>query len=109
MLDWPRDPTQYGKIAAKVGDHGDVRGAFQTYGRSLQDTLDTLLREPTQLLWSWTEMSVECMDALTCFTALKARGLLGVNAVRDFQRSAGLKVYGVVGPITTAALLNVRC
>ncbi len=109
MLDWARDPSQYAKIAEKVGDRWDVRGAFQTYGRSVQDTLDTLLREPTQLLWSWTEMSAECILALKLFKALKARGLLGVNAVRQFQASAGVKVDGLVGPITKAALLNVRC
>ncbi len=110
MLAWARDPSQYAKIARKAGvAPWEIRGAFQAYHRSTQDILDTLLREPTQLLWSWTEMSNECITALKLFKALKARGLLGVNAVREFQASSGLKVDGVVGPLTTAALLNVRC
>jgi len=105
MLDWARDTSQYAKIAAKAGvAPWTIMGSFQTYGRSLQDTIDTLLREPTQVLWSWTEMDDQCVIALKAVKALSSRGHTGVGAVRAVQASAGLSVDGKVGPKTVAAL-----
>jgi len=99
MLAWARSPTQYASLGSWT-----VRGAFQLYERSLNDTIRTTLAEPTQCLWSWLEADADPKKALRVVLKLRELGFVGVPAVTQFQASRGLVVDDVVGTKTLAAL-----
>lgn len=93
----------------------DIRPAFQMYGRSCQDHVDTLLTElatGAACLWDLGEMDKpangyghgECRTALLVVKALREKSFTGADALTRFQASAGLATDGHVGPRTCQAL-----
>jgi hypothetical protein len=101
MLAWARDVTQYPALRTPADR---VLPSFQGYSRTPHDVVESLLREPHQLLWQWTEYDGATYQALGAVAALRAKGFTGPDAVREFQRAASLVPDGIVGPKTLAAL-----
>lgn len=99
MLAWSRHPSQYASMGT-----WPIYPTLQAYRRSLNDQVQALLREPTQLLWQRTELDANCLRALRVVAALRARGFTGAVAVRAFQKAEGLTVDNLVGPQTLRAL-----
>ena len=110
MLKWSRDQSQYPAIAARAGvAQWLIRPSLQMYKRSLQDQIDTTLREPIQCLWDWREMDENCRMGLAVVKALKDRKFEGPDAVRNFQTISGLKVDGIAGFKETIPALGIPC
>jgi hypothetical protein len=103
MLLWGRDATQYPSLGVAAER---ILPALQTYGgRSLYDQLGMLLGYDRSCHWVRRTMAPEFRTAMLARKALAARGFVGPDAVKAFQRAeGGLVVDGIVGPLTSAAL-----
>lgn len=98
-LEWARDPSQYASLGG-----WEIRPTYQMYSRTKRDHVDSLLAEKTQCLWDFDESDLVCRESLVDVRRLRALGFDGVTAVTDFQKAAGLKVDGILGPITSDEL-----
>lgn len=94
-LAWSRSPTQYAALGAWF-----VGLTSQMYARSLNDQINTLLREPEQRLWTFDQADPRAKTALLVVEALRVRGFTGPDAVRAFQHAERIAVDGIVGPVT---------
>ncbi len=101
MLAWARDPSQYPALGTPADR---VMPAFQGYHRTLHDQVASLLAEPTVCLWVFKSIDVNCELALRVVKRLREFDRTGPTAVSGFQARAGLKVDGITGPRTCAAL-----
>jgi hypothetical protein len=100
MLRWARSQylQHYGMPAWRV------IASVQLYHRSLFDHLNLLLTEDTLALWDWREADAVAKHALRISKVLRTAGIVGPDWVQLFQASRSLKVDGIAGPITLAAL-----
>jgi hypothetical protein len=101
MLAWARDRGQYPALGITAAR---VLPAHQTYRRSLNDQIATLLHEPVVCLWDHGGIDRAARLALRVVAALRARSYTGDGAVLAFQRAANIVADGIVGPLTVAAL-----
>lgn len=89
------------------GDDRDLdwRPYLQLHHVNASDTIAMATKYPTAALWAIRSRSDRHgIAAFLVLCALSARGFWGEFAVRDFQRSVGLKDDNICGPATAAKL-----
>lgn len=94
-LAWSRSPSQYASLGEWI-----IGLTSQMYARSLNDHVNTLLREPEQRLWTFDQADRRALLALRVVEALRTRGFTGVDAVIEFQRAERIDADRIVGPQT---------
>lgn len=94
-LAWSRSPSQYASMGA-----WPIGLTSQMYARSLNDQVNTLLREPEQRLWTFDQADRRAKLALLVVEYLRVRGFTGADAVIDFQRAVNITADRIVGPQT---------
>jgi hypothetical protein len=79
---------------------------YQLHHVSRTDTIAGALRHPLSFGWALpTRSDEEGRIAFVLACKLQRAGYGGAGAIQAFQRDAGLKVDGIVGPATTQAIL----
>ncbi|MEZ4391976.1 MAG: C1 family peptidase [Polyangiales bacterium] len=102
-LAWAR--LDYPRAGGSPADR--VRVSRQLYRASTQDHVELLLAESltgSVFIWNWAEADISAKLALRIVVELERRGFCGPGAIERYQRAEGLKVDGLLGPKTCAAL-----
>lgn len=107
LLAWARSASQYPSLG-KAAEH--VKPAHNLYRRSMWDQVSTYTREPTVLIWDYSQLDEDSRMALRAVARLEALGWVKAyagEAVREFQTVVGgPTVDGKCGPKTFEKLMD---
>lgn len=98
-LRWARSSSQFRELAARrsLDPAWTIVPTVPGRGRSVQDTIDLLLQEPTQVMQSWDRLDDEAHLGLRVVAALRDFGYTGDEAVQEFQSDRNLPPTGLIG------------